>query len=197
VEIEFELTEDDLVAFNRCQRRLRMRRAREDGRRNRPSVWAALAFGLVVAALTVLTDSVWLVLEYAGLILLGAVLTVAWALTVSRPRRLVQRTLSQGRNVRVLKRRKVAISPAGVRTVSSDSDCHNAWSGIDWIEVTDEHAFVFLNTEQAIIIPQEAFRTDEEFHEFVAQARRWHDAAALQPLSEFRTRSASEKIEKE
>jgi hypothetical protein len=202
VEVEFELTEDDLVAFNLFQCAMKRRMAREEARHNKAKGWIAASVVSILgvglgAVLIIWPDLRGDVLEFVFTLALAFALLAVLGAWVSRPENLVRRFLNQGRNVRVLQRRKVAISPTGVRSVSTDFDAHYSWPGIDWIEATDDHAFFFLNTETAVIVPQEAFPRDEEFREFVAQARRWHDAAALEPLSEFRTKPASEKIEKE
>jgi hypothetical protein len=198
VEVEFELTEEDLVAFNRYQRTMKRRMAREEARRKKASGWlVAIVLGVGIGTMTIWRDLVWDALQFVVMLFLAFGLLVVLALWLARPEKIVRRFLDQGRNIRVLKRRKVTISPTGLRSVSTDFDAHYAWSGIDWIEATDDHAFFFLNTETAIVVPQEAFPRDEDFREFEAQARRWHDAATLEPLSEFRTTQASEKIEKE
>ena len=71
------------------------------------------------------------------------------------------------------------------------------WSAIDWISVTRDHLYFFLDTTQAFIVPRRAFESDERFQAFVAQARQWHDAATSKPLAEFNPQEADDRIEKE
>jgi len=197
MEVEFELTEDDLVAFNHCLRAAVRRRAREESRRNRAPGWVAVGIGVAVACLVVVADSYWAILRDLGLVLLGAVLTIVWLLTVARPSKVIRKVLQEGRNVRHLQRRKVTTTPEGIGIFRPEMTVHYTWSGIDWIEATPDHVFFFISTRDGIVVPRAAFATDAEFQAFVEQARRWHEAATLNQVAGFRPAPASEKIEKE
>ena len=198
MEVEFELTEDDLIAFNRYQRMMKRRMAREEARRKkRSSCVVPGILGVGIGTTIVFFDVLWDALKIIGIAFLLLALLVVLGTWLARPANVVRRFLNQGRNVRLLKRRKVDISPAGIHAVGSDFDCRYAWPGVDWIEATDEYVFFFLNTEQAVVVPGAAFARDEEFASFVAQARRWHEATSLNALSEFRAWQESEQIERD
>jgi hypothetical protein len=197
VEVTFELTEDDLVAFHRAQRTARFRRAREAGRRKKGPSWVVFGVAFGVALVVVFTDMTWTVLTYLGLVLLGVVLVFVWALTVNVPKKLVKQFLNDGRNFRQLQRRTVTTTTEGIRQVTRDYSTTATWAGIDWIESTPSHVFFFLNTIQALIVPRAAFASEEEFKVFVEEVRRWHEAATLQEAAPFRPTPATQHIEKE
>jgi hypothetical protein len=197
MEVEFELTEDDLLAFHRCLRAAVHRRAREEQRRNPATKWVAVGIGVAVGCLVVFADSYWAILRDLGLVLLGAVLTLVWLINLGRPSKVIRKLMQEGRNVRHLQRRKVTTTPEGIGVVRPEMTVHYAWSGIDWIEATPDHAFFFISTRDAITVPRSAFATGEEFQAFVEQARRWHEAASLNQVAGFRPAPASEQIEKE
>src|SRR5207244_2763036 len=91
--------------------------------------------------------------------------------------RAVRKELSKGKNSKLLETRKLAISPDGISDYSSDSAGITVWSGIEKIAVTKNHAFFYVNTASAMILPRRAFSNDLEFTNFIETAQHYFDAA--------------------
>src|SRR5207248_336216 len=51
------------------------------------------------------------------------------------------------------------------------------WHALEQVGETDDHAFFYITKTLAHILPKRAFRDKEEFRQFVATARHYHDEA--------------------
>ena len=90
-------------------------------------------------------------------------------------RRLLAQALKQGRNTRkFLGWRRLSIDAEAMRNVSEFASSTYRWHGIDKVGATLDHAFVYINTTTAIILPCRAFRDDRAFKDFVDAARSYH-----------------------
>jgi hypothetical protein len=83
--------------------------------------------------------------------------------------------------------RRLSISPAGVAAFDKHSRMEVNWLGIERIAFTEGHVFLYNSDWTALIVPQRCFDSDEEFHQFLATARRFRrdarDASEAEPDS--------------
>jgi hypothetical protein len=73
--------------------------------------------------------------------------------------------------------RSCSIGPEGVTFRQEGGSGNFSWATVPRICQTEEYAFIYTTTYQAIIVPRRAFASAEEFQEFVATARAYRDAA--------------------
>ena len=93
-----------------------------------------------------------------------------------------RRSLEQGRNAeKVLGWRRISIDERAVHVETEYSTLAYLWWGVDAITQSPDHAFIYFMTNNAFIVPREAFRTDRDFEEFVEAARRYHRMAEVSP----------------
>jgi hypothetical protein len=178
-EIEYDLTEEDLLAYQRYHRRNPPEPRRGGGPAN-VVVWV-LFVALVVAATLLwnFSDSrtataYLLVVPY---IALGAALALGGVVLYARlmQPRLLLRALRQGQNAdKFLGWRRLTIDAEGIHATSEFASSVYLWHGIDRIGQTPDHAFFYINTTMAIVLPRAAFREDAAFKDFVNMARRYY-----------------------
>jgi hypothetical protein len=82
---------------------------------------------------------------------------------------------------RMLGWRRTSLGPKGLSSRGDAIDSTVGWTAILKIAATKEHAFFYESATQAIVVPRRAFANDAEFREFVATARGYHDAARHEP----------------
>jgi hypothetical protein len=105
----------------------------------------------------------------AALALLGLMVYVR----LTAPR-LLYRALKKGRNAeKFLGWRRVSLDAEAIRTVSDFAASTYLWHGVDKVGATLEHAFFYINTTMAIVVPGRAFADDRAFKDFVDAARRY------------------------
>jgi hypothetical protein len=180
MEIEYNLTPEDVIAFQQYTAEHRPGRQRP----SMGSLWLLLALLALFTVLAVTPGG----LQGAQLIYFFtdlAILLLTLAFIMLQPRitkmviaRSVRQVLRHGNNARVLESQRVAISPEGLTSTSSLSSGLVNWAALEKIVVTDDHAFFFTTTHSAQIVPKRAFPDGRTFHEFVETARSYHQAAA-------------------
>ena len=179
MEIEYELMSEDLLAYQRYHRRNPPEPRRGGGLTN-AFLWVFVGMlALSAMLLTIGSDnrvatSYLLVIPYVGL---GAALALAGMVLYARlmQPRLLMRTLKQGRNAeKVLGWRRLSIDAEGVRSTSEFASSLYLWHGIDRIGSTPDHAFFYISTATAVVVPRTAFADDRAFKEFVDAARRYY-----------------------
>ncbi len=171
-EIEFSLTPEDFVALG------------EYHGSQQPRWKIFLYLGLIILMIAAVVIRV---MEFAKefgevIALIALVVAFSGALTwyLNRHRLAagaVRKELSKGKNSKLLEPRKLAISPDGISDYSADSAGITIWSGIEKIAVSKNHAFFYVNTAAAIILPKRAFASDLEFMDFVETAQQYWNAA--------------------
>jgi hypothetical protein len=72
---------------------------------------------------------------------------------------------------RLPRQQTVVLSNEGLFVRSPDSESCYFWRGIERIDATATHAFFYLLTIQAVIVPARAFRSEAQFSAFVEYAR--------------------------
>jgi hypothetical protein len=73
------------------------------------------------------------------------------------------------------------ISPEGISQSSADSAGITMWTAVEKIAVRKDHAFFYLTTLTAYILPRRAFAHDHDFTDFVETAQQYFDAANKEP----------------
>jgi hypothetical protein len=172
MEVEFSLIPEDFVAFD------------EYHVGQRPKRWIFLYLGVIILGVVVASIPVVLLFKEAGIgiVLIIQVTGILTGLMYYLNRQriatwAVRRQLRQGKNARFLELRKLAISVDGISASSTDSAGMTMWTGVEKIGVTKEHAFFYLSTAQALVLPRRAFANDHEFTDFVETAQRYFEAA--------------------
>jgi hypothetical protein len=71
--------------------------------------------------------------------------------------------------------RQVQVGPEGVFATSAHHRTFSDWSIICLIGTTEEHLFLYIGTQQALIIPRRGFASPGDFEAFRTLAQRYHD----------------------
>ena len=178
MEVEYDLTPEDLTALQRYHRH-------NAAHRPQPQWGLANLFGLAVFGVSVLTtmlfymlagnnmaEGAFLVIPYVAF---GAALAVLGMMVYRRltTSQLPRQVLRQGRNSeKFFGWRRVSIDAEGIRNTSDFAASTYLWRGIDKIGATLDHAFFYINTATAVVVPCRAFADDRAFKEFVDAAMR-------------------------
>jgi hypothetical protein len=176
MEVEFCLIPEDFVALSEYQ-------FGQEVRRNF-SLNLALVFLVVVLAILAIVASV--KVAGIGVGLVGFALAI-FLTVIQFPKRhqfaarKVKKILDQGKNAKLLEPRKLRISPEGISYSSVDSAAMTMWSAVEKIAVTKDHAFFYMTTTAADILPRRAFAHDHDFTDFVETAQHYFEAANKEP----------------
>ncbi|MFH1418413.1 MAG: YcxB family protein [Planctomycetota bacterium] len=178
MEAEINITREDILAFNvyHCEHSPSIRR-------RRLLAGAAFTFLFVVLLLLITFDS-----DEPGQMALEIWpfwlgLPIFWVLLLfwspgREVRRAVDKMLNEGRNICLLGPHIVTLTSEAFAESSEFSQSQTRWQAVDRIVVTDEHAFLYLSSMSAIIIPKRDFSAEGAFQAFVLKAREYHMAAA-------------------
>ncbi len=186
MEIEYGLTEQDLIAFQRYHARNPPHPQQRGGPTT--ALVGGLVFLLIITAalLVPLSDdptAAWWLL-HVPFAVLGAAAMLLGLIVYARltaPRQMA-RALAQGRNAeKLLGWRRVAINAEAIRNTSEFAASTYLWHGIDAIGATPDHAFLYINTATAVIVPGRAFRDDRAFQDFVDAARDYYRGGGAAP----------------
>ena len=169
MEIEYELTKDDLYAFQ-WRSAFTSSRARRQG-------WKPYAFLFVFLLLVGLLQSYgpdgfnFSLLNFAVLLIAFPIVALTtWLTTRITVRRFINKTLKEEKPERgQLGKHKVVLSETGVVESTAVNESSRTWAGIDRIEQNQDYIFIYVAPLQAIIIPKRAFKdatAAEAFLEF-------------------------------
>jgi hypothetical protein len=144
--------------------------ARQTVRRNRARRWVVATLAAAVLAMLIrlafLASNTYLdVPSFAA----GAVMMLLWYLIISRFRFF---RLGPGENGITLGPRTIALEDNGIRQSSERHDSLYRWSAIKSVEVTDQHVFLMLDANAAMIVPFSAFVTFAERDKFVDEVKK-------------------------
>ena len=166
--LSYEITVDDLVAFNRYHRessptmkRLRLRRQWGGG----------LLTAVVMGAVGVLTRS-------GEVIFWGVFLGVAYAVIFSalwrgRLEKSVRKLYSEGNNEGVIGGRVMEIGEKGIVERTGYSETRTSWSGIKRIVSTKGYTFVYFSAATANIIPHKGV-VEGDYEAFIHELKERH-----------------------
>lgn len=145
---------DDVVAFNKhyASHAPHMKRMRK-----RTMIVATLFIFWLVALMSVFTQS-WFIF------LAGILATAAFAYTFPREydkfiQRSVAKSLQEGSNKSTLGQHELEITDAGITERNAVTVYSTTWAGIEKIETTPTHAFIYLGSSMAHIIPVSSITT--------------------------------------
>ena len=194
MEVEYELTPEDLKAFQRYHAKHPLVPPKKGP--------AGILFGLGVGAVVVLgvfgyhllrnyvfsspfspySVALYQLLNMVPGVIVGVLLAlIGFSLFV----RLVtvnatRKHLQEGRNAeKALGWRRLSIDPHAIRTTSAFSSNANFWEGIDAVVPTSDYVFIYITTRAAHVVPRRAFPDDRAFDQFVEAARRYHQISRL------------------
>jgi hypothetical protein len=185
IQMEFDITEDDLVRANRA-----ILSSTLPLRRERRLVWSAcvsvLALVVVVVILMATSDTPFNPLRHwpLSLLALAIPLLLLWYALHRRhlPARLVRKSLAAGHGRTTIGRWTFSVDPEGIAYSGPFGDIRLVWRNISKLAVTDEFVLFHLRPLIAIPVPRSAFRDEAEFRDFAETAARYREAApAFEP----------------
>lgn len=178
--VEYEITKDDVGAFN-----LYHHRHSPTARRQYLRAWFIPAFvGLLICSgIWYLADrergTQWQTfLDLLPLFSFGPLylLYFPWAYR-RKLRKIVAGMVSEGHNRGLFSHHRVTISPEGITNSGELAQTSTAWRAVERVVAADEHAYIYTSSLAAIIVPRRAFSGPSEFEDFVSTARGYHEKA--------------------
>jgi hypothetical protein len=177
---EYEITKDDLTAFN-----LYHHRHSPTIRRQYLRSWLVPAvFGLMVCS------GIWYLADqkrgtplrtFLDLLPLFSFVPIyllyfPWAYR-RKLRQTIESMTGEGRNRELFSRHRIVISPEGVTDSSELGQTSTAWRAVERVVTTEAHAYIYINALAAVIVPRRAFADAAEFEKFVRIAREHQENA--------------------
>ncbi len=93
------------------------------------------------------------------------------------PAKLLRQMLSEGRNEMVYKRRRMTISPDGMRIDHEAGYSFVRWFVIEKVVGSADAIYIYASSVSAHSIPKRAFESGYAFDHFSSRAAAWHRAA--------------------
>ena len=184
---DYELTKDDLSAFNLYHHRHSPTARRQYLRSwfSFPVVWLLVCTGIWHLADRARGTPLRTFLDLLPLFSGGPLyfLYFPWAYR-RKLRKIVDGMVSEGQNRGLFSRHRVAISPETVTDSGEHGQTSTAWRGVERVVTADEYAYIYTNALAAVIIPRRAFAGPSEFEEFVRTARGHHEKAVASQITE-------------
>ncbi len=175
--VHFALSGDDYAAFN-----LHWNRTSDVMRRRWRRAWVLLGVMTLVPALISFAE---MKNNPRAAVFMGfiAVAMLVWIAAIALSRRRVAsraiHKLFRGMTGRaVVGPRTLTISPAGIETEMDVASSTHKWIAIEAIHTDAHHAFLYLGSAAAIIVPKRAFNSETHFKVFVETARQFQRQAA-------------------
>jgi hypothetical protein len=180
MEVEFGLTPQEFQAFSRHAYNKPVARKRwPEKKRLFFAIFALLTGVIVFTSHDKPGFEKFLDLAFPGVLGMGLGMSVLALLLGLRNRLTFQTTqdyLDDPRNQWLFDPMRITISPDGCSTESRVRRAFDSWSIVYEIEATADYAFFWTSTTGGQIIPARAFRDRQEFEDFVALARRYHQS---------------------
>jgi hypothetical protein len=174
VEVEFNLTLEDIQAFVRYYQRSR---PGQKFRLGRNWVWVVLLCLLLL--MMVAGNSLRELLP--GLLVGGVLGALGVLFILVRSNKVLLQSqdefCSEPHNQWVFSARRVTLSPEELVIASWFFRTSYRWQAIWDIGVTPAHVFLFTTSREAVPVPRRAFRDQQHFEEFVALARHYQQGA--------------------
>ncbi|QDU10180.1 YcxB family protein [Gimesia aquarii] len=163
----YELTVDDLVAFNQFHNE----RSPTIRRQRTKSLVITFVVLLCLPGLILLTTDkpiLGMALDIWPLIL-GPILFV---ILVSQSfkwgtRKLIKDMVIEGQNSQFYSNCSISFDDTGISESSSSGNTIRNWSAVQRIVVSNDHIFVYTSSLEAFIVPKRAFDTDDRFNAFL------------------------------
>jgi hypothetical protein len=171
MEIEYELTRDDLYAFQ-----WRAAFSTPRARRLRRAVYLLWLLAVVLIAVLPAIGADGFVLSRVsfGFMLLAypTVLLLQWFLERRLMRRAILTLIQEERPDRgQLGRHRMVLSEDGIAESTAVGESRASWVGVDRIEQNPEYIFIYTSAAAAHVIPKRAFRDAQEAEDFCQFAR--------------------------
>jgi hypothetical protein len=177
VEVEYELTRDDLYAF---QWRGVFESPR--GRRARRTAYLGWLIAVVLFAIVPAIGADGFTISRVSFgfiaITLPVVFLFQWCLERWLVRRAIRQLLEEGRPDRgQLGRHRLVLDEAGLSESTAVGASRTAWAGVDRVEQNRDYIFIYTAPVAAHVIPKRAFLDPQQAEEFY-QLSRTRKAAA-------------------
>jgi hypothetical protein len=189
MEVEYDQTEEDLVAFLRY---MRANPATPGGRVLKRFVpWPWIALLLLLGGV-----KAYFGLDFLGNLFAGPVgyllvfgfgwIGSSWFVRFwTSPRKVVRNVLKD--EPLAYQDLRFALNPLGVTQTSFFGTHTRYWRGVRRIVTTADYAIFYISKNSAFCVPNRAFASERDFQIFVETARRYH-AEALSPAAAFSVR---------
>jgi hypothetical protein len=182
VQIEYRLTYGDYRDLWHCHGKIWAETGAKPGcvRAMAPGMAVTVVFVLLylMVLLPLQAESSWVkaasIAFVLGIFVGFGSLLVLGVLLRRRQRAYVRRLYESGPSRWIFGPRVLSLQPAGL-TIEGESYRETIQWDIVWrIVMTIDHAFVYTSMVDAVIVPRRAFRTRQDFEEFVTLARQYH-----------------------
>jgi hypothetical protein len=171
MEITYTLTPEDVVAFNRHQFETSPSLQRSYRMGFLWGVLAAAAFYLILGA----WDNPWNAL-FPALFLI--IYLIWYPLTIRRNlSRVGQRMKTEGANRRVWGRHTLTLSETELTAESEFEYSRLRWAGVERVDLTETHIFIYDSTTSAHVIPKRCFADLQAAQAFYHAAKNYSDRA--------------------
>jgi hypothetical protein len=177
MEVEYELTPDDMYAFQ-------WRAAFESPRswRTRRKIYLLWLLALVLFALLPSIGSDGLVLSRMnlGFVLLAFPVVVLLQLFLERSllrRAILQLVRQEKPGGGQLGGHKMALTPEGVLESTAVGESRTTWAGVDRVEQNPDYIFIYTSAAAAHVIPKRAFRVPDDAERFYQLSKASKEAA--------------------
>lgn len=171
MEVEYELTRDDLFAFQ-----WRAAYTSAAARRRRRKVYATWFLALLIFAVVPAIGSDGFVLarvRFGFLLIAFPVVTVVqWVLERRLMRKAILHLLRQEKPERGhLGRHHVALTESGVLEQTAVGESRTSWAGVDRVEQDPHYIFIYTSPAGAHVVPKRAFGNAQEADAFYQRVR--------------------------
>jgi len=179
MEVEYEITVDDLYAFH-----WRAAYSSASARRSRYKNYAYSFLALILVSSLFSFGTNEFVISRANLYFVVvpflAVVLAYFFLERRMTRRLILQLVKKEKPDRgQLGRHKVVLSEGGVVESTAVGESRTSWAGVDRIEQNPDYIFLYTSPAGAHIIPKRAFRDKQEIEGFYQLSRISKEAAAI------------------
>lgn len=163
-EIEYELREEDLIAFNEFQI------GKSEAIQKRMKRHQVLLPGLLAIVALV----VWLYFQDSLAFMYISVLSLFWAATSFvyfrwSTRRQIRNLYTEEEKLNLFGPNRLRIEPAKLVEINRNGESDITWDEVLRIETTRKYAFIFISLDSALIIPRATVKQGD-LHEFVKEA---------------------------
>ncbi|MCI0746764.1 MAG: YcxB family protein [Verrucomicrobia subdivision 3 bacterium] len=182
--VEFDLTKDDLIAFNlyHNSHSTAVRRQYLIGWFLPAAILLAVCIGIWMLAdqsrNTPLRTFLDLLPLFCSVPLF--LLYYPWAYR-RKVRKIIDAMVSEGSNRGLFGRHAVSISEIDITDSGAFGQTTRVWFGVERVVGTEHYAYIYLSSLSAVIVPRRAFVSEAEFEKFIEQANDYHANAG--PIS--------------
>ena len=187
--VAFENTKEDLIAFNLYHHAHSptTRRQLQQPWIRTTAIWL-LVFGLIWffadqrrgTPLQTFLDLLPLLYGLIGYLLFVLVYyPFAYRRTI---RKTVDSMADEGKNRGLLGPHRVTLTAESIIEATDFSESTTSWKAVERVANSGEHAFIYVNSLAAIMVPRRAFAGVAEFNEFVNAATVYREKSAIPPI---------------